>query len=336
MKKKVISWILVIALTLSFSIFASADEIITSDESDAILSDAIEEDVTTVADVSAIKNDISSDLAGDDIVFTMDENGNAVLSDERLEISEPIVYEGNDANIGNVNYSSGKKAPKMETDKSKKLTAPVKARGPVGNPAAGTYTGTIPNAGGAAWILVDVNPGEALYALLECPFNPQLDYDLYIYDYYSGQIEDVSDTWTHFNTVRGVYKTVDEGCFAVNTSAQTKTYVVQVQAVVGYSAVNIFRLHVDVTDSWDSTEPNANVFSTIQVPYGNVSFTNSIESFADQNWFVFVATPVQYGELEYKCYQVSAGSANADLYEYVNVSSKLQLEYCTESISRSC
>lgn len=128
------------------------------------------------------------------------------------------------------------------------------------------------------------------------PTNPNLNYDLFIYEVTSGgtlgNVVASSTTGTYFNTYpSGVQKTVDEGAAFINNTTQTNNYAVIVSATQGGSTADTFKLTVslDVDGCYDSAEPNDSPYNAYGVTEGTVSGA-SLHVINDQDWFIWRAT----------------------------------------------
>lgn len=115
-----------------------------------------------------------------------------------------------------------------------------------------SFNGTIDQEEEFAWLYpIQLEPKQIIQANLICPNNPNLDYDLYLFEYDEetgsivGDIVAFSTYGTYFNTYPdGISKTLDESIGHVNKSDVMKSYAIGVYAKVGCSATDEFQLNV--------------------------------------------------------------------------------------------
>ena len=159
--------------------------------------------------------------------------------------------------------------------------------------------GTIANEGEYAYSVISLNPNEAINVTLECPKNPDLDYDLFLYEVdsegYMGNMLTGSSTRTYMNTYPdGTSKTLDEAFAYTNKTTEGKYYAIIVLAVVGGSTTDTFKLTLSVIDGskCDIVEPNDNPYDAYELPkiVGGATLSKiSLHIVNDQDWFLWRA-----------------------------------------------
>lgn len=176
-----------------------------------------------------------------------------------------------------------------------------------------SFTGTIGTQGQFAWVYpITLANGQIVQAMLECPNNANLDYDLYLYEFDAanqsivGNALAISAYKTLFNTYpSGTSKTLEEAIGYVNTSGGVKSYALGVYAKTGSSTTDSFGLKVsldypsaneDGSIHWpyeiNESQNAANVFGVLNT---NSTVSNGkINSLSDNDWFQ-INTPANFG-----------------------------------------
>lgn len=167
-----------------------------------------------------------------------------------------------------------------------------------------SFTGTIKAEGKFAWVYpISLANGQIVQAMMECPNNPNLDYDLYLFEYdaeagnVTGNALAISAYKTYFNTYPGgVSKTLEESLGYVNVSGEQKSYALGVYSKTGSSETDEFKLHIsldyprsngDGTIKWpyelNESQNAFNVFGTINT---NSTVSNGkVNSLNDNDWY---------------------------------------------------
>lgn len=160
-----------------------------------------------------------------------------------------------------------------------------------------SLTGAIANEGEFAYYIVTLAPRQIVSATMACPQNPDLNYDLLLYEVdengYLGNILNASTTETYMNTYPdGTVKTMDESLAYINNTAETKNYAVIVLATKGGSASDTFKLtlSIDVDGSYDIFEYNNSPYDAFELPEltkDGLSVSQlSLHMSNDQDWFL--------------------------------------------------
>lgn len=193
-----------------------------------------------------------------------------------------------------------------------------------------SFTGTIGTQGQFAWVYpITLANGQIVQAMLECPNNANLDYDLYLYEFDAanqsivGNALAISAYKTLFNTYpNGTSKTLEEAIGYVNTSGGVKSYALGVYAKTGSSTTDSFGLKVsldypstneDGSIHWpyeiNESQNAANVFGVLNT---NSTVSNGkINSLSDNDWFQ-INTPANFGTYaEYFNIDVLTNEANS-------------------------
>ena len=158
-------------------------------------------------------------------------------------------------------------------------------------------TGAIENEGQFAYYIVSLTPRQMISATMACPQNPDLNYDLFLYEVdengYLGNILNASTTETYMNTYSdGTVKTMDESLAYINNTAETKNYAVIVLATKGGSASDTFKLtlSMDEDGSYDIFEYNNSPYDAFELPELTVNGLSvsqlSLHVSNDQDWFL--------------------------------------------------
>lgn len=158
-----------------------------------------------------------------------------------------------------------------------------------------TYTGVIPKEGEAVHLYpIYVKPGEVLQVQLDPPLSPQLNYDLYLYEFdmATGNIIttpiDYSIYGTYMNNYENGTRTLSENVGTKNTTSGDKAYLVEVLAKQGGSINDPFTVTVAVSSEYDAYETDENAFHaygfTVNTSGSSLN-TRSISSPIDNDWF---------------------------------------------------
>lgn len=158
-------------------------------------------------------------------------------------------------------------------------------------------TGAIENEGQFAYYIVSLTPRQMISVTMACPQNPDLNYDLFLYEVdengYLGNILNASVTETYMNTYSdGTVKTMDESLAYINNTAETKNYAVIVLATKGGSASDTFKLtlSMDEDGSYDIFEYNNSPYDAFELPELTVDGLRvsklSLHTANDQDWFL--------------------------------------------------
>ena len=155
----------------------------------------------------------------------------------------------------------------------------------------------IANEGEFAYYIVTLAPRQIVSATMACPQNPDLNYDLLLYEVdengYLGNILNASTTETYMNTYSdGTVKTMDESLAYINNTAETKNYAVIVLATKGGSESDTFKLtlSMDEDGSYDIFEYNNSPYDAFELPELTVDGLRvsklSLHTANDQDWFL--------------------------------------------------
>ncbi|MEW9106243.1 MAG: hypothetical protein AB2769_12460, partial [Paenibacillus sp.] len=158
-----------------------------------------------------------------------------------------------------------------------------------------TYTGVIPKEGEAVHLYpIYVKPGEVLQVQLDPPLSPQLNYDLYLYEFdmATGNIIttpiDQSIYGTYMNNYENGTRTLSENVGTKNTTSGDKAYLVEVLAKQGGSINDPFTVTLAVSSEYDAYETDENAFHaygfTVNTSGSSLN-TRSISSPIDNDWF---------------------------------------------------
>ncbi|MGG0815349.1 Ig-like domain-containing protein [Paenibacillus alvei] len=158
-----------------------------------------------------------------------------------------------------------------------------------------TYTGVIPKEGEAVHLYpIYVKPGEVLQVQLDPPLSPQLNYDLYLYEFdmATGNIIttpiDHSIYGTYMNNYENGTRTLTENVGTKNTTSGDKAYLVEVHAKQGGSINDPFTVTLAVSSEYDAYETDENAFHaygfTVNTSGSSLN-TRSISSPIDNDWF---------------------------------------------------
>lgn len=191
-----------------------------------------------------------------------------------------------------------------------------------------TVLGTIANEGECVYSIISLNPNEAINVTLECPKNPALDYDLFLYEVssegYLGSMLTGSSTETYMNTYPdGTTKTLDEAFAYTNKTTEVQYYAIIVLASVGGSTTDTFKLTFSMIDGseCDYTEPNDSPYAACELPEianGGIAFNGmSLHIVNDQDWFLWRAPHDAAGvEVSAELVDVESGQYyNAEVYK---------------------
>ena len=106
--------------------------------------------------------------------------------------------------------------------------------------------GTIANEGDYVYSIISLEPNEAINVTMECPKNPELNYDLFLYEVdsegYIGNMITGSVTETYMNTYPdGTTKTLDEAFSYKNNTTDVNYYAIIILAITGGSTTDTFK-----------------------------------------------------------------------------------------------
>lgn len=185
-----------------------------------------------------------------------------------------------------------------------------------GNVSAGYVTGYLKESSDSDVYTITVPAGYMLQVQLEQPGDPDIDYDLYIFDM-NENLVDASENVTY--VVNG--KTLVEAVGYINeTDTAVELYIV-VNSYIGGSETEAYTLTYALTDVYDSYEPDEQpgmACEFVMTSSSDFINTRNISSPLDSDWFV-VTVPSGYDQMELS---VSTSSANAhDLQVYQNIES---------------
>lgn len=187
-----------------------------------------------------------------------------------------------------------------------------------------SWTGVLKNEGEFTYVTATLAPTQILNATLICPKNPNLNYDLFVYEIddngYLTNLVSASTTGTYFNKYEdGITKTVDEGAAFVNKTSKTQNYAVIVSATKGGSASDAFELtlSLDVQGNYDAAEPNDSAYYAYKTTEGSISGA-TLHVSNDQDWYMWNATS------EFRTAKISA-TAGYDVEVYTSDGSNLIL-----------
>lgn len=213
------------------------------------------------------------------------------------EINADELVKANDfpLNVSDIALVSGLESGIQLTETDNVLNPASMARSASG--VIQSWTGAIANEGEFAYYITTLAPKQILSATLVCPQNPDLNYDLLLYEIdangYLGNMLNGSITETYMNTYpNGVTKTMDESLAYINNTAETKNYAVIVLATTGGSASDTFKLtlSIDVESSYDALEYNNSPYDAYELPELTVNGQNvpqlSLHMSNDQDWFL--------------------------------------------------
>lgn len=191
-----------------------------------------------------------------------------------------------------------------------------------------TLYGTIATEGDYAYSIISLEPNEAINVTMECPKNPNLNFDLFLYEVdsegYIGDMITASVTDTYMNTYPdGTTKTLDEAFSYVNNATEVKYYAIIILAVEGGSTTDTFKLTVSVADGsgCDAAELNDSPYYACELSgtaAGGASVSNlSLHVVNDQDWFLWQA-PSDIAGIEVSAKLVDTGSGhlyNVEVYK---------------------
>lgn len=181
---------------------------------------------------------------------------------------------------------------------------------PMARSAAGliqSWTGTIAEEGNFAYYIATLAPKAILNATLVCPQNPNLNYDLLLYELdsegYLGNLLNGSVTETYMNTYPdGTTKTMDESLAYINNTEEIKNYAVIVLATKGGSDTDAYKftLSLDEEGSYDSLEYNNSPYDASELPEltkaGIWAQKFSLNMANDQDWFLLRTSSTEISE----------------------------------------
>lgn len=236
------------------------------------------------------------------IAFAENKSVQTVDSDDPITVSRPNSQNYNVSNMKNDGV--GLKAKSSVDVKDKNISSSPSIINMNARASEFSFTGTIKAEGKFAWVYpISLANGQIVQAMMECPNNPNLDYDLYLFEYdaeagnVTGNALEISAYKTYFNTYPGgVSKTLEESLGYVNVSGEQKSYALGVYSKTGSSETDEFKLHIsldyprsngDGTIKWPyelKESQNAfNVFGTINT---NSTVTNGkVNSLNDNDWY---------------------------------------------------
>lgn len=258
-KKLLMSAVLIITMVLSGSVgvFAQADEV-TNVEKGGI------EEIETINEFNFEK------MSGIDSPEVSVKSKSSIMSgDNILDINEG--YDSMSLN-----------SPRFM--RSAKMTSKAVTR---------TWTEKLEKQGDYKYYFATLDPGQMFNATLICPKNPDLNYNLLVYDIDNeGRLRNLvagSTTETYFNTYPdGSKKTIDEGVSYVNKTSTTNQYAIIVSAVKGGSSTDEYQLtlSLDVKGNYDSAEPNDSAYSAYSINDKGISDV-SLHVKNDQDWYIW-------------------------------------------------
>lgn len=158
-----------------------------------------------------------------------------------------------------------------------------------------TYSGVIPKEGEAVHLYpIYVKPGDVLQVQLDPPLSPQLNYDLYLYEFdmTTGNLNttpiDYSIYGTYMNNYANGTRTLSENVGTKNTTSGDKAYLVEVHAKQGGSINDPFNVTLAISSEYDAYETDENAFHaygfTVNTSGSSLN-TRSISSPIDNDWF---------------------------------------------------
>ena len=226
------------------------------------------------------------------IAFAENKSVQTVNSDDPITVSRPNSQNYNVSNMKNDGAGLNAASPVNVEDKhissspsiinmnEKRKSARSSARA-----SEFSFTGTIKTEGKFAWVYpISLANGQIVQAMMECPNNPNLDYDLYLseYDAEAGNVTGnplaISAYKTYFNTYPGgVSKTLEESLGYVNVSGEQKNYAIGVYSKTGSSETDEFKLHISLD------YPRSNGDGTIKWPYELKESQNAFNVFGTIN-----------------------------------------------------
>lgn len=189
--------------------------------------------------------------------------------------------------------------------------------------------GTISEEGTVSYLPVTLAPGDILQATLEVPVNPQLDYDLLLYEFDNNTLGNgikSSSLSTYMNKYPdGTVKSVDEGIAYINSDSVNHTYAVIVFPANGYSATDSFKLTISLDEEgyYDASEPNESPFDVKTVTSNTYIEGHSLNVPNDQDWFVINTTGLSATGVKKLGFIVSESSYNVEVYYAVNTEMRL-------------
>ena len=157
-------------------------------------------------------------------------------------------------------------------------------------------TGAIKAENSVSYIPVALAPGDIIQATLKLPVNPDLDYDLLLYEFDNetlGNCVKNSILTTYMNTYPdGTRKTLDEAIAYINTDNAVHSYAVIVYPSKGFSATETFGLTISLDQAgyYDASEPNESPIDVKKITTNTNVVGNNLNVINDQDWFV-INTP---------------------------------------------
>ncbi len=199
---------------------------------------------------------------------------------------------------------------------------------PMARSAAGliqSWTGTIAEEGNFAYYIATLAPKAILNATLVCPQNPDLNYDLLLYELdsegYLGNLLNGSVTETYMNTYPdGTTKTMDESLAYINNTEEIKNYAVIVLATAGGSDTDMYKftLSLDEEGSYDSLEYNNSPYDASELPeltnVGIKTHNFSLNMANDQDWFLLRASSTEISQASIVPYRTDGKKYKIEVY----------------------
>lgn len=259
--KKVLSVVISIIILMSFSISALAEEEQPMQDIDNVLNLQVDDDFET------------EDL--------QEVDAQELVSSNCMPLNEPET---------NFDLKNATELGKLEsTNKSRSASNSTQS-----------VLGTIANEGDYVYSIISLEPNEAINVTMECPKNPELNYDLFLYEVdsegYIGNMITGSVTETYMNTYPdGTTKTLDEAFSYKNNTTDVNYYAIIILAVTGGSTTDTFKLTVSLSNEndLDVAEPNDSPYYACElseVGGGGTTFSNiSLHVVNDQDWFLWRA-----------------------------------------------
>ena len=289
MKKKILSILLAMVLTLSLSTVAIANDTAEAFDTAANSSvDTVLESETEDADIGAAEEYA---IASDDVVLL---DGGTLDVEDLFDYFVPSGEEG--MKLPDVNRATrNARMPAINiNDVSESITEGVERADAASSRARAnygydlyTYTGTLSNTSDAAFAYpLYVYPGETLQVRLDHPTG--VDYDLYLYAFDSnGNINpNPVDLSIHANAS----SVLPEAVGVVNNTGATISYAVEVYSKSGGSTTP-FTLYVSYSDEPDAHESDQNAWKSNTTELAGMGLaarttvTRTLNSPIDEDWF---------------------------------------------------
>ncbi len=272
--KKILSVIFSMSMILSMSLTALAEEPVEVNDTDSGLEVQIVEDFETMVPRNITAGDLTK---ADDLPINIPETASGLSLETGMQLM----------------------------DSEGVLEAESMARSASG--VIQSWTGTIANQGQFAYYIATLTPKDILSATLVCPQNPDLNYDLLLYEVDSngnlGNMLNASITETYMNTYPdGTTKTMDESLAYINNTAETRNYAVIILATAGGSATDAFKLtlSLDTAGSYDGYEYNNSPYDAYELQeltkVGLRASSLTLHMANDQDWFLLRTSSSEISE----------------------------------------